>query len=87
MESHTPIIIFNFLAAGGFVLLLATLLPAVLSSSVHRSKTWFSMIISWIVYAISYLLIVGHQLGPEPPRGVCAIQMLLIYASRTLQTI
>ncbi|KAJ7707646.1 hypothetical protein B0H17DRAFT_525254 [Mycena rosella] len=88
MESHTPIYIFNFLAAGGFGLLLATLIPAMLSRSIHRSKTWFSMIISWIIYALSYLLIVGHQLGPEPPRaGVCVLQMVFIYASPPLTAI
>ncbi|KAJ7104082.1 hypothetical protein B0H15DRAFT_6734 [Mycena belliarum] len=80
MESHTPIIIFNFLAASGFALLLATLFPALLSSRIHRSKAWFSMIFSWIIYALSYLLIIGHQLGPEPPRGICVYQMVLIYA-------
>ncbi|KAJ7126934.1 hypothetical protein C8R44DRAFT_108676 [Mycena epipterygia] len=84
MESYTSIVIFNFLAAGGFVLLLATLLPAMLSPSIHRSKTWFSMIVSWIIYALSYLLIFGHQLGPEPPRGVCVLQMVFIYASPPL---
>jgi len=87
MESHTPIVIFDFLAAGGFAMLLATLLPAMLSRNIHRSETWFSMIIAWIVYALSYLLIVGHQFGPEPPPGLCALQMVFIYASPPLTAI
>ncbi|KAJ6609265.1 hypothetical protein B0H10DRAFT_486436 [Mycena sp. CBHHK59/15] len=36
---------------------------------------------------ISYLLIIGHQLGPEPPRGLCGLQMLFIYASPPLAAI
>ncbi|KAJ6531851.1 hypothetical protein B0H19DRAFT_459200 [Mycena capillaripes] len=81
MESRTPTYIFNVLAATGFILLFATVVPAALSSNIHRSKTWFSMIISWMVYAASYLLILGYQLGPEgPPRGICGLQMLFIYA-------
>jgi hypothetical protein len=68
-------------------MLLATIVPAALSPNIHRSKTWFSMIISWMVYAASYLLILGHQLGAEPPRGVCGLQMLFIYASPPLTAI
>ncbi|KAJ6599770.1 hypothetical protein DFH09DRAFT_1128763 [Mycena vulgaris] len=82
MESRTPTLVFNFLAASGFIMLLATVVSAALSPRIHRSKTWFSMIISWIVYATSYMLILGHQMGPQPPRGICGLQMLLIYASR-----
>ncbi|KAJ7773341.1 hypothetical protein B0H16DRAFT_146560 [Mycena metata] len=41
------------------------------------------MIISWMVYASSYMLILGHQLGPDPPRGICGLQMLFIYACHT----
>ncbi|KAJ7019914.1 hypothetical protein C8F04DRAFT_324139 [Mycena alexandri] len=84
MGSHTPIVIFNFLAAGGFAMLLGTLLPAMLSANIHRRKTWFSMITSWIIYALSYLFILGHQFGPEPPRGLCVLQMIFIYASPPL---
>ncbi|KAJ6576533.1 hypothetical protein DFH09DRAFT_1149604 [Mycena vulgaris] len=82
MESRTPTFVFNFLVASGFIMLLATVVPAVLSPRIHRSKTWFSMMISWMVYAASYMLILGHQLGPQPPRGICGLQMLFIYASR-----
>ncbi|KAJ6576539.1 hypothetical protein DFH09DRAFT_362948 [Mycena vulgaris] len=87
MESRTPTLVFNFLAVSGFILLLATVVPAAMSSRIHRSKTWFSMIISWMVYAASYMLILGHQLGPQPPRGICVLQMLFIYASPPLTAI
>ncbi|KAJ7158697.1 hypothetical protein C8R46DRAFT_1109940 [Mycena filopes] len=87
MESLAPIFVFNFLAAGGFAMLLATLLPALLSADIHRSKTWFSMITSWIIYALSYLLIIGHQSDSEPPRGLCVLQMIFIYASPPLTAI
>ncbi|KAJ7678865.1 hypothetical protein DFH06DRAFT_499768 [Mycena polygramma] len=87
MESRIPTYVFNFLAATGFFLLLATVVPAAVSPSIHRSKTWFSMIISWMVYAASYMLILGHQLGPEPPRGICGLQMLFIYACPPLTAI
>ncbi|KAJ6494878.1 hypothetical protein C8R47DRAFT_389151 [Mycena vitilis] len=84
MESHTPIFIFDFLAAGGFVMLLATLFAAMLSRTIHRSETWYSMVFSWLVYSLSYLLIVGHQLGSPPPRGLCVLQMAFIYATPPL---
>ncbi|KAJ7429673.1 hypothetical protein B0H11DRAFT_2142246 [Mycena galericulata] len=83
MDSRTPTYVFNFLAGTGLFLLLATVVAAAVSPTIHRSHTWFSMIISWMVYAASYMLILGHQLGPEPPQGICAFQMTLIYASRT----
>jgi len=87
MESNTPIVIFNFTAAGGLAMLLATLFPAMLSPSIHRSKTWFSMIVSWIVYALSYILILGYQSGPEPGRGICVLQMMFIYSTPPLTAI
>ncbi|KAJ7019913.1 hypothetical protein C8F04DRAFT_323939 [Mycena alexandri] len=80
LDPRTPTLIFNCLAVSGLILLLATVVPAALSQNISRSKTWFSMIISWMVYASSYMLILGHQLGPDPPRGICGLQMLFIYA-------
>ncbi|KAJ7756508.1 hypothetical protein DFH07DRAFT_482189 [Mycena maculata] len=87
MESNTPIVLFNSIAAGGLALLLATLFPAMLSTSIHRSKTWFSMIVSWIVYALSYILILGHQSGPQPPPGICVLQMMFVYSTPPLTAI
>ncbi|KAJ7104087.1 hypothetical protein B0H15DRAFT_808406 [Mycena belliarum] len=87
MDSRTPTAVFNTLAAVGFILLLVTIAPPALSKNIHRSKTWFSMILSWMVYSASYLLIIGHQMGPEPPRGVCGLQMLLVYATPPLTAI
>ncbi|KAJ7285038.1 hypothetical protein C8J57DRAFT_1462096 [Mycena rebaudengoi] len=87
MDSHTPTVLFNTLAISGTVLLSATLLPAVWSKNIRRSKTWFSMIISWIIFALSYVFTIAYQFGPEPPRGLCCLQMLFIYACPPLTSI
>lgn len=35
----------------------------------------------WLLYSLSYGLLVGRQEGPdEPPLGLCITQTLLIYA-------
>ncbi|KAJ7067002.1 hypothetical protein C8F01DRAFT_1247411 [Mycena amicta] len=77
---------FNVLATTGLVLLTLTLLPAVASPQVQRSPLWFSMISSWMVYSVSYMLLLGHQGGPDPPRGICGLQMMAIYAAPPLTT-
>ncbi|KAF7327694.1 hypothetical protein MKEN_00348900 [Mycena kentingensis (nom. inval.)] len=76
---------FNALAIIGLTLLTATVLPAALTPGrVPRSAMWFCMITSWMVYSASYILIMGHQAGPQPPSGLCAIQMMTIYAAPPL---
>ncbi|KAJ7650199.1 hypothetical protein FB45DRAFT_11987 [Roridomyces roridus] len=86
MDSRAPTYLFNSLATLGLTLLSITLLAAAFSRHTHRSKTWYSMIVSWQVYAASYLLILGYQLGPEPSRGICALQTMLIYSTPPLTT-
>ncbi|KAJ3773509.1 hypothetical protein FB446DRAFT_532019 [Lentinula raphanica] len=59
-----------------------TYLFALLSKRrLSRFKTWFALMISSLVYCISFLLLVGHQTGPEPPFGLCLFQAGLIYAA------
>ncbi|KAF8659896.1 hypothetical protein AX16_001780 [Volvariella volvacea WC 439] len=75
---------FNAFAFLGFFLVLATLLPALLSPRVHRRAAWFCLMFSGLVYSITYLLLVGRQRGPEPPYTLCALQAALVYAAPIL---
>ncbi|KAJ6494865.1 hypothetical protein C8R47DRAFT_1117553 [Mycena vitilis] len=76
-----PYVVFDVLQLLALVLLFAMLLPALLSKSVVRMKTWFNLIVACIVYCISFLLLLGHQSGPEPPFQLCVFQAGLIYAA------
>ncbi|KAJ7773346.1 hypothetical protein B0H16DRAFT_1512058 [Mycena metata] len=78
-----PYVAFDILIMLALVLLIAMLLPALLSRSVHRMKTWFNLVVVCIVYCISFLLLLGHQSGPEPPLQLCIFQAGLIYAGPT----
>ncbi|THV02060.1 hypothetical protein K435DRAFT_836633 [Dendrothele bispora CBS 962.96] len=44
-------------------------------------KTWFCLMLSSIVYCISFLLLAGHQGGSSPPFALCIFQAGLIYAA------
>jgi len=76
-----PFVVFDVLQLLALVLLVAMLLPAWLSKSVHRMRTWFNLIVTCIVFCISFLLLLGHQSGPEPPFQLCIFQAGLIYAA------
>jgi len=78
-----PFVAFDVLQLLALVLLVAMLLPALLSQRIERMKTWFNLVVSCIVYCISFLLLLGHQSGPEPPYGLCIFQAGLIYAAPT----
>ncbi|KAJ7043689.1 hypothetical protein C8F04DRAFT_1072970 [Mycena alexandri] len=75
---------FSFLGVFSLTLVAAT---AHFAPSVHRSGLWFRHIIAWIVYSVSFLLLVGRQSGPAPPFGLCMVQAALIHASPTLPTL
>ncbi|KAJ6609040.1 hypothetical protein B0H10DRAFT_2065719 [Mycena sp. CBHHK59/15] len=84
---QTEVAIFNaisFLAVFSLALVAAT---AYFSSTVHRSGLWFRHIISWILYSAVFLLLIGRQLGPNPPFGLCMVQAALIYAAPTFPTL
>jgi len=76
-----PIIIFDTVAAVASVSLALTLAPAALGS-VHRSKAWYSMITTMMIFPLLYLLNAGTQFRPSeaPPIGLCILQAGFIYA-------
>jgi len=76
-----PYLAFDVLQLLALVLLVAMLLPALLSQSVHRMKTWFNLIVACIIYCTSFLLLLGRQSGQEPPFQLCVFQAGLIYAA------
>jgi hypothetical protein len=76
-----PYVAFDVLQLLALVLLVAMLLPALLSQSVQRMKTWFNLIVACIIYCISFLLLLGRQSGQEPPFQLCVFQAGLIYAA------
>jgi hypothetical protein len=80
--SPVPIVVFDSVAATATILLALTLAPPVLSSKVHRSKLWLSMITTMMIFPLLYLLNVGSQFHTEdaPPIGLCILQAGFIYA-------
>jgi hypothetical protein len=78
------IIAYDVLAFASALILLITILTVTVSKRLYRGKGWFSMMTYWLVYALSYCLLVGKQTGPEPSLGVCYFQTLLIYAAPSL---
>ncbi|KAK0230205.1 hypothetical protein IW262DRAFT_1336980 [Armillaria fumosa] len=76
--------IYDTLSFLGFFSLLAVLLPAVFSKQIKRRRTWFSLILSWMVFAFSYLCLVNNQLEDEPHFGTCLFQTLLVYSAPPL---
>ncbi|KAJ7584291.1 hypothetical protein C8J56DRAFT_1053746 [Mycena floridula] len=81
---RVSVLAFNILSFAGFFLLALVLIPVILSKQVHRNRTWFGVILAWMLYSLSYLLILGHQFGPEPPFGLCMFQTILIYTMPTM---
>lgn len=73
--------IFDFIHILAFTLLCLVLLTAALAPSVHRSPTWFNFLATWVLYCISYLAILGQQVGEEPHFSVCLLQAMFIYAA------
>lgn len=81
MFTSNSVIVFDSLILLSILLVIFALLPALLSRNVSRSVGWYSLMTGWLVYSISYGLIVGYQEGERgPPRGLCVTQTLLIYA-------
>ncbi|PBK92472.1 hypothetical protein ARMGADRAFT_161566 [Armillaria gallica] len=77
------VIAFDTLQVLGLVLLLALLAPALFSSNIKRTATWFGMIVSGIIYCASYLILmfIGGQGGSEPSAGVCLFQACLVHST------
>ncbi|KAJ7180729.1 hypothetical protein C8R46DRAFT_592053 [Mycena filopes] len=79
--------LFNSLYFVGFVLLAIVILPPLFARNVHRSKLWFAFMGSWMVYCLSFLLLLGRQFGPAPPFGLCLFQASLIHAVPAFATL
>ena len=62
------------------------LVTAMFSSGVPRHSTWFSFMLSWIIYTLSYnlLFFAGQLPGPEPPYGLCLIQSIMVCSAPPL---
>ncbi|KAK0189861.1 hypothetical protein F5146DRAFT_1200804 [Armillaria mellea] len=85
-EANTLVVAFDTLQVLGIALLLALLSPALFSSNIKRTATWFGMIISVIIYCASYsiLMFTGGQDDLEPSAGVCLFQACLVYSAPAL---
>ncbi|KAF9464069.1 hypothetical protein BDZ94DRAFT_1321394 [Collybia nuda] len=82
---NTNIIIFDFFASLGIVSILVVLIPALFSPRIRRSATWFVVLVSWLVYSVSYILLFGRQTSSKPPPlGLCLFQAVLVYATPPL---
>jgi hypothetical protein len=77
---------FDAIQVCGIILGLATLLTVALSRKLSRLTTWYLVMISGIIYAMSMLLLLGHQneVATPPPFGLCAAQAALIHSSAVL---
>ncbi|KAJ7611724.1 hypothetical protein FB45DRAFT_315140 [Roridomyces roridus] len=80
--SDRLIIVFDIVAAASFVSLALTLTPAVFSANVRRSKSWYSMIATLMIFPLLYLVNVGSQFNDDssPPFGLCVLQAGFSYA-------
>jgi hypothetical protein len=83
-QAQLEVTVFDSFLFLGVALLALVVATAHLSSKVHRSGLWFRHMIAWIIYSITFLLLVGHQLDPNPPFGVCVVQAAFVYAAPTL---
>jgi hypothetical protein len=81
---HSLVVLFDAIVLVATILCLCTIVPAILSRTVHRSIAWYSLMTAWLVYSVSYGLLIGKQEGPNPPFGLCLLQTLLVYAGPPL---
>ncbi|KAF5361397.1 hypothetical protein D9758_006254 [Tetrapyrgos nigripes] len=79
-QSDILIWTYNALQIFGLITVAMVLSTAALSPGVRRSTIWYIFMSGWIVWCISYLLLVGHQTGPPPAHAFCTVQAALIYA-------
>ncbi|KAJ7590583.1 hypothetical protein C8J56DRAFT_1024454 [Mycena floridula] len=80
------VILYNVLQLLGLVFLAIILFTAILSHNLRRSRSeaWFAFMVSWIIYAGSYVLIIGKQINGGPTAPHCLIQAALVYATPVL---
>ncbi|KAJ6576547.1 hypothetical protein DFH09DRAFT_363315 [Mycena vulgaris] len=77
-NSFTLLAVFNSLQIFGLSLVVVAL-TAWMSPRVHRISAWYSFMASWMFFCLLYFIMVGQQVGAEPPFGVCITQAALIY--------
>ncbi|KAK7440061.1 hypothetical protein VKT23_017311 [Stygiomarasmius scandens] len=81
LDSQPGIIgVYNFLQVFGLISVLLVFSTAALSPRVRRATIWYIFMFGWIIWCISHLLLVGHQTGGPPARGLCTFQAALVYA-------
>jgi formate hydrogenlyase subunit 3/multisubunit Na+/H+ antiporter MnhD subunit len=79
-----PVITFDVLQSVALFIIVVALLASLFSRSLHRMKTWFCLLVSFVIYCVSFLLLAGLQNGLEPPVGLCLFQAGLVYAAPPL---
>ncbi|KAF9012142.1 hypothetical protein BDZ89DRAFT_1077463 [Hymenopellis radicata] len=75
---------FNAVSFCGLFALIGLFVVAKLSRNVRRATVWYTFLVTWMMYCLAFLLIVGHQQGPLPSHNICLVQAALIYASPPL---
>ncbi|TFK40431.1 hypothetical protein BDQ12DRAFT_721869 [Crucibulum laeve] len=78
------ITIFDALAFLAVFLVGAVLATALFSRKVNRRRPWYNMLVSWLVYSASYLLLVGFQGDKGPPFWFCFLQAVFVYGAPPL---
>ncbi|EKM78848.1 hypothetical protein AGABI1DRAFT_114424 [Agaricus bisporus var. burnettii JB137-S8] len=66
------------------VLLVMTIVPPLFSPHVVRRKTWHTLMLSMLVFAIGEILLVGQQTTDFPNHGLCLVQVGIIQATPPL---
>jgi hypothetical protein len=76
---YTQTLVFDTFAFLSVFSVVAALAPALFSPHVKRSRTWFGLLVAWLLYSVTYLLLIGHRFSP--PLGLCIFQATLVYTS------
>ncbi|KAF9066901.1 hypothetical protein BDP27DRAFT_1329658 [Rhodocollybia butyracea] len=74
-------VVFDVLLGLSLFFTSCTYFSALFSKSIVRMMTWFALIISCWLSCISFLLLVGHQVGGDPSFSLCLFQAGMIYAA------
>ncbi|KAK7035386.1 hypothetical protein VNI00_011917 [Paramarasmius palmivorus] len=65
----------------GFALNAVIVITAFISTKVRRTTVWYSFMSAWVLWCISYSLLLGYQLEGSPPFSLCLFQAGTIYAA------
>jgi len=80
-----PIIAYDVLMFFAILLLTLALVPPFFSRYIVRRKTWHSIMLSWLVFAIAEVLWVGHQSKSSPLNAnLCLVQVAFIHSAPPL---